>query len=61
MHLEESLGFQYHGLEQLDIFLDGDTNKDDWVNENYTANGFPIDDSFVTGGGIKVRSEKFPP
>lgn len=55
--IEKNLPEQYHGLADLDIFLESDINRDNWINEKFTFNSMYIDDSHLTSDGLKTRSK----
>lgn len=54
---ERALPEQYHGLADLDVFLENDVNQDDWIAEKYSFNSMYVDDFHLTSNGLKTRSK----
>lgn len=48
---------QYHDLSDLEIFLDGDINYENWVVEDYRSNPMAINVPHFTAKGLKTRSK----
>lgn len=52
-----SLPEQYHGLNGINVFLEGDLNVDEWYESEYKKNGRPFKNPQYTAAGIKCRSK----
>ena len=55
--IEKQLPKQYNGLKGINIFLQGDINVDDWINEPYKINSFPINTPHYTANNLCTRSK----
>ena len=55
--IEKQLPKQYSGLKGINIFLDGDINVDDWINEPYRTNPYPIETPNYTSNDLCTRSK----
>lgn len=55
--VRSKLPIQYSDIADLDIFLSGDVNPDQWKAENYQSNPMTIAIPHLTPGGLKMRSK----
>lgn len=55
--VEQMMKAVYQGLDEHDVFLEGDISLERWLNEPYRRNAFPFEEEHFTDGGVQVRSK----
>lgn len=55
--IEQELSKPYHGLQQLDVFLEEDINVDRWKKEKYKKNSMAFREAHYTSKGVQCRSK----
>ena len=55
--IEKELPKQYHGLKGVPVFLQGDINEEEWINQPYRTNPFPIKTPNYTAADLCTRSK----